>query len=79
MDVFAEIKKIIVNQLDCDEDIIDPEEFLVGGIAADEWDIVEVVTEIKNVFGINLTIEDFDDIESMTVGDLVKLVSGRLE
>ena len=71
---FEQIKKILVEQLDLDEDIVTPET-TIEDLGVDSLDLVEAVMAIEETFGV--TIED-TDLESLkTVNDFVKYIENK--
>ncbi len=68
---FEQIKKILVEQLDIDEDIVTPDT-TIEDLGVDSLDLVEAVMTIEDTF--NIKIED-SDLESLkTVNDFVSYV-----
>ncbi len=71
---FEQIKKILVEQLDIDEDIVTPET-TIEDLGVDSLDLVEAVMAIEDTF--NIKIED-NDLESLkTVNDFVNYVENK--
>ena len=71
---FEQIKKILVEQLELDEDIVTPET-TIEDLGVDSLDLVEAVMTIEDTF--NIKIED-TDLESLkTVNDFVKYVENK--
>ena len=71
---FEQIKKILVEQLDIDEDIVTPET-TIEDLGVDSLDLVEAVMTIEDTF--NIKIED-SDLESLkTVNDFVAYVENK--
>jgi acyl carrier protein len=69
MDIFETVKKIILERLDVDENKITLQANLKDDLGADSLDIVEMVMEIEDEFGIEVDDEDAESI--VTVGDAV--------
>ena len=68
--------KIIVEQLQCQEEQVKPEAKFIEDLGADSLDIVELVMALENAF--NTQIPD-DDAEGLTsVGDDIKYVEEKL-
>jgi acyl carrier protein len=68
--------KIIVEQLQCQEEQVKPEAEFIEDLGADSLDIVELVMALENAF--NTQIPD-DDAEGLTtVGDAIKYVEEKL-
>ena len=68
---FEQIKKILVEQLELDEDIITPET-TIEDLGVDSLDLVEAVMTIEDTF--NVKIEDTDLEGLKTVNDFVKYI-----
>jgi len=68
--MFDEIKKIIVDQLACDEDKVTLEASLSDDLGADSLDAVEISMAVEEVLGVTITDEDLPNIK--TVKDLVE-------
>ncbi len=69
MDIFETVKRIILERLDVDENKITLQANLKDDLGADSLDIVEMVMEIEDEFGIEVDDEDAESIT--TVGDAV--------
>ena len=68
--------KIIVEQLQCQEEQVKPEAKFIEDLGAASLDIVELVMALENAF--NTQIPD-DDAEGLTtVGDAIKYVEEKL-
>ena len=68
--------KIIVEQLQCQEEQVTPEAKFIEDLGADSLDIVELVMALENAF--NTQIPD-DDAEGLsTVGDAIRYVEEKL-
>lgn len=75
MDVEAKVKAIIVDKLGVEESQINNEASFTNDLGADSLDIVELVMEFENEFGISIPDEDAEKIG--TVGDAVKYLSEK--
>lgn len=75
MDVEAKVKEIIVDKLGVEESQINNEASFTNDLGADSLDIVELVMEFENQFGISIPDEDAEKIG--TVGDAVKYLSEK--
>ncbi|MBQ9520005.1 MAG: acyl carrier protein [Acholeplasmatales bacterium] len=72
MSVFEEVKKIILNEINCDAAKVTMEAKLKDDLGADSIDAVQIVMEIEDKYGITI---DEDKAETMvTVGDVVKYI-----
>ncbi|MEN8240464.1 MAG: acyl carrier protein [Chloroflexota bacterium] len=76
MDVFAEIKGIIVDLLGADEGKITPEAKFREDLEADSLDIVELIMAFEDKFGSEISDEDAQKIT--TVGDAVKYIEEQI-
>ncbi|MBU2493355.1 MAG: acyl carrier protein [Bacteroidetes bacterium] len=75
MDVEAKVKEIIIDKLGVEESQINNEASFTNDLGADSLDIVELVMEFENQFGISIPDEDAEKIG--TVGDAVKYLSEK--
>lgn len=71
---FEQIKKILVEQLDIDEDIVTPDT-TIEDLGVDSLDLVEAVMAIEDTF--NIKIEDSDLEGLKTVNDFVDYVEKK--
>lgn len=71
-EIFEKVKKIIVDKLDIEEDKITPESSFLDDLGADSLDIVELIMELEEEFGIEIPDEDAEKIR--TVADAVKYI-----
>ena len=59
------VKKIIVDQLGVEEDLVTPEASFVDDLGADSLDTVELVMALEEEFGIEIPDEDAEKIRSV--------------
>ena len=76
MDLFAEIKKIIVKEWALDEDIVISEAHLQDDLGADSLMLLNLTEIIGIRYGIEVTGDDL--IEVTNVGELIKLIESRI-
>ena len=69
------VKKIIVDQLGVEEDLVTPEASFVDDLGADSLDTVELVMALEEEFGIDIPDEDADKIK--TVGDAINYLKSH--
>lgn len=69
---FEKIKAIIVEQLGVDEGEVVPEAHFIDDLGADSLDTVELVMALEEEFGIEISDEDAEKIQ--TVGDVMKYI-----
>ena len=75
MDVFEEVKKIIVSELNCKPEQVTPEANLRDDLGADSIDAVQIVMDIEDTFGITV---DEDNAQSMlTVNSIVEYIEAN--
>ncbi len=60
--VEGRVKKIIVDQLGVEEDLVTPEASFVDDLGADSLDTVELVMALEEEFGIEIPDEDAEKI-----------------
>lgn len=71
-EIFAKVKKVIVENLGVSEDRIVPEASLLDQLGADSLDLVELAINLEDQFGV--TIDDADIGQLKTVGDVVAYI-----
>ena len=59
------VKKIIVDQLGCEEDQVTPEASFVDDLGADSLDTVELVMALEEEFGVEIPDEDAEKIATV--------------
>jgi acyl carrier protein len=69
------IKAIIVEQLGVDESEVTSEAHFIDDLGADSLDTVELVMALEEEFGIEISDEDAEKIQ--TVGDVAKYIDGK--
>lgn len=74
--IFEKIKKIIVEELGTDEDIITLETNLQEDLGADSLDAVELIMSIEDEFDIMVSDDAAEELK--TVGQLVKFIESEL-
>lgn len=70
--VYEDIKGLIVDRLGVDEDRVNQKTSLKDDLGADSLDVVELVMEIEDKYGLEISDEDAENIE--TVGDAVEYI-----
>ena len=69
------VKKIIVDQLGVEEDLVTPEASFVDDLGADSLDTVELVMEFEDEFEISIPDEDAEKIQS--VGNAIDYITSK--
>ncbi|MCI8622267.1 MAG: acyl carrier protein [Provencibacterium sp.] len=72
MDIFEKVKELLVEQLDVDEELVNPEASITDDLGADSLDLVDLVMELENEFDAEIPDEDIQNIK--TVGDIVAYI-----
>lgn len=69
--------EIIREQLGQDKDVISDETHFINDLGADSLDTVELVMELEDKFGISISDEEAEKIQ--TVGDAVKYIEAHAQ
>lgn len=75
--VFKKIQSIIVEELNLDKEKVTRESRLQEDLGVDSLDAVELIINIEDEFGIQITDEEASDIK--TVGELVDFVTKKIK
>ena len=75
--VFEKIRKIISEQVDIEEEKITMETSLLKDLEADSLKAVEILMEISDEFGIEISDEEAEKFQ--TVGDIVEYVEHHID
>ena len=75
--VFDKVKKIIVDQLDVEEDKVTEAASITDDLVADSLDVVDLVMSFEEEFDIEIPDDQVEKIK--TVGDIVKFIEEKVE
>lgn len=75
--VFDKVKKIIVDQLDVEEDKVTEAASITDDLGADSLDVVDLVMSFEEEFEIEIPDDQVEKIK--TVGDIVKFIEEKVE
>lgn len=75
--VFDKVKKIIVDQLDVEEDKVTEAASITDDLGADSLDVVDLVMSFEEEFDIEIPDDQVEKIK--TVGDIVKFIEKKVE
>lgn len=75
--VFDKVKKIIVDQLDVEEDKVTEAASITDDLGADSLDVVDLLMSFEEEFDIEIPDDQVEKIK--TVGDIVKFIEEKVE
>lgn len=75
MDIFEQVKKILCDQLDLDEEQVTEDSEVIDDLGADSLDIVDLVMTLEEEFDTEIPDEDIENLR--TVGDIIKYIEER--
>ena len=73
--IFENVRKILVEQLDVDEDAVTMESVVIDDLGADSLDIVDMVMSLEEEFDIEIPDEEIENMKS--VGDIVHFIESK--
>ena len=75
MSTLEKVKKVVVDQLSCDEALVTPEASFTADLGADSLDTVELVMAFEEEFGCKIPDEEAEKIQ--TVQDAVNYIEAH--
>ena len=76
-EILAKVREILVDHLDADPEAVTLEASFQDDLEADSLDLVELIMELEDQFGISIPDEDAESIK--TVGDAVDYIAANME
>lgn len=76
MDIFEQVKKILCDQLDLEEEQVNEDSEVIDDLGADSLDIVDLVMTLEEEFDTEIPDEDIENLK--TVGNIVKYIEDRV-
>jgi len=70
------ITDLIVSHLGVDPDQVTPDAHIIRDLGADSFDTMEMQMSLEDAFNIEITDEEMEAVH--TVGDMQKLISGKV-
>jgi acyl carrier protein len=77
MDVYNDVKKILVEHLHVDEEKIKPDSKLTDDLGADSLDSIDIVMDLEEKLKIKITDEEAQLVK--TVSDMVAIVEKKIK
>ena len=75
MNTFDRVKKVLVEQLDVDEEAVTPPASIVDDLGADSLDVVEIIMGLEEEFDVEIPDEDAEKIT--TVQQIISYVEEK--
>ena len=76
MDIFEQVKKILSEHLDLEEEQVNEDSEVIDDLGADSLDIVDLVMTLEEEFDTEIPDEDIENLK--TVGYIVKYIEDRV-
>ena len=70
-----EMKKMLAEQLNCDENEITADTSFKDDLGADSLDLFELVMALEEEYGLEIPAEELSDVE--TVGDIIEYLKNK--
>ena len=74
-EIFNKIKELVTDRVGVEEDRVTREMTFQGDLGADSLDVVELVMELEDNFGVQIADEDIETI--VTIDDIVKYIKAH--
>jgi acyl carrier protein len=74
-EITEKVMDVVCKQLNVSKDKLTPETSFVNDLSADSLDLVELVMELEDQFGVSIPDEEAEKIQ--TIGDAIKYVEGH--
>lgn len=75
-EILAKVRAILVDHLDVEPEKVTPEASFQDDLDADSLDLVELIMELEDQFGLKITDEEAKTLT--TVGAVVDFIAGRV-
>lgn len=76
-ELFGRVKAIIVKRLSIDPDRVIPEAKIREDLQADSLDLVELIMDLEDEFGISISEDEGRALTNVTVGEAVTYLAAR--
>lgn len=73
--MFEEIKSIIIEQLDVEENQISINSKIIDDLGADSLDLLEIITSVEEKYDIKISKDKIEKIK--TIGDILKAIEEK--
>ncbi|MCC8111860.1 MAG: acyl carrier protein [Ruminococcus sp.] len=74
-EIFEELKELVTDQLGVEDDEVTLEASIQDDLGADSLDLVDLVMEVEEKFGVKISDEDLENIK--TIGDIVTYIDEK--
>ncbi len=75
--MFEKVRAIIAEKLNVDQDEIKLESSIVDDLGADSIDLIELIMNLEEEYGINIS--DEEAVKLKTVGDVVDFLNSQID
>ena len=75
--MFEEVRAIIAEKLNVDQEEIKLESSIVDDLGADSIDLIELIMNLEEEYGVSIS--DEEAVKLKTVGDVVEFINSQVE
>ncbi len=75
--IIEKVKDFLINEIEIEEDLLDPDALLNKDLGIDSLDVVDIVVIIEQVFGVKIRGEEMKNIK--TLGEFYDFIEQKIQ